>query len=182
MAGINALPRVYKYSDEQRAAWRAQYAGETIPPEKLAAIFKDRGARTPAERKAANDKLEADRMAAMKAKPYTGSNKNVFGKQGTIAEQVNKQIDQQRKELAAKPKKGPTLGQIKAAVRAGKNLHAETPSTCLASLTYNGKDQVAVAEFYRGGAITYEYDMTVEEFLDWAQSGSLGKYGNENVF
>lgn len=108
---------------------------------------------------------------------------NPFGKSGTLAKQVNDAIDKQLKELAPKKKsKGPSLDQIKAAVRAGKNLHAETPSTCLELLTYRGKDQVAVARFYRGGQIEYEYPMDVEDFLDWAQSNSLGKYGNAYVF
>jgi|SRR5579862_16296 len=79
-------------------------------------------------------------------------------------------------------KHGPSRAEIEKAAKAGKTLHATTPSTCLASLTYNGKEKVAVAEFYRGGAITYEYPMSLGEFIEWADSESLGKFGNENVF
>jgi hypothetical protein len=62
----------------------------------------------------------------------------------------------------------------------GAKITANEDSDCLESLTW--KDGVATATFYRGGAIVYDYEMSKEEFLDWAFSGSLGKYGNENVF
>lgn len=92
---------------------------------------------------------------------------------------TDKWVTIQEAKAAAK-KVQPTRDEMKAAVKAGKSLHALMPSTCLQSLTY--KDGVATAEFYRGGAVVYDYEMSLEEFIDWAESGSLGKYGNENVF
>ena len=68
--------------------------------------------------------------------------------------------------------------QAKAAGK-GATLHADLPSSVFASLSW--KDGVATAEFFRGGAITYDYEMEKDDFLDWALSDSLGKYFNEEV-
>ena len=74
-------------------------------------------------------------------------------------------------------KQAPTRKQLREAVAAGKILSADTPSTCFASLTY--EDGVAVAEFYHGG--TYEYEMSLDDFIEWAQADSLGQFFNAEI-
>lgn len=74
-------------------------------------------------------------------------------------------------------KQAPTRKQLREAVAAGKILTADTPSTCFANLTY--EDGVAVAEFFHGG--TYEYEMSLDDFIEWAQADSLGQFFNAEI-
>jgi ABC-type uncharacterized transport system substrate-binding protein len=76
-------------------------------------------------------------------------------------------------------KQGPTRGEIQKAAKAGKRLIANTPSSCFASLEWH--KGIATAEFYRGGQIVYDYPMSLDEFLDWAQDDSLGEYFNAEI-
>jgi hypothetical protein len=62
----------------------------------------------------------------------------------------------------------------------GSTITANIPSTCLERLSW--KDGVATATFYRGGAITYQYDVDRKTYVSWINSGSLGKFGNEEIF
>lgn len=76
-------------------------------------------------------------------------------------------------------KQGPSRAELNTAAKAGKQLNANTPSTCFASLSW--RKGVATAEFYHGSAITYDYEMSLDEFLDWAQDDSLGQYFNAEI-
>jgi hypothetical protein len=57
-------------------------------------------------------------------------------------------------------------------------LVATTPSTCFDDLSW--EDGVASGTFVKGGQ-TYDYEMSREEFLEWADDDSLGGYFNDNV-
>ena len=100
---------------------------------------------------------------------------NPFGPNGTIAKQIDKQLagfEKYRQKVVNQA--------IADAAPKHARLIAEVPSDCLASLTF--KDGIATAEFYRGGQVVYDYPMSRNDFIDWVSAGSLGKYGNENVF
>lgn len=88
---------------------------------------------------------------------------------------LKKQQDELAKQLQREANK-----RVADAAPKHARLIADVPSTCLESLTW--KDGIATATFYRGGQVTYEYPMSKDDFVDWISSGSLGKYGNENVF
>ena len=72
----------------------------------------------------------------------------------------------------------PSRGQIEEAAKAHKTLVATMPSTCFDSLTW--RDGVATAVFAKDGSV-YDYPMDVDDFLDWANSGSLGKTFNDEI-
>lgn len=98
---------------------------------------------------------------------------NPLGREGSLSKQLERQLQNEinRAAIDKAPK--------------GSTITANIPSTCLASLTFKvGKEGagIATAEFYRGGSVIYQYEMSKEEFADWINSGSLGKYGNGNVF
>jgi hypothetical protein len=94
-----------------------------------------------------------------------------------VAKEANKAIKQTISD--EQKKQGPTRSEIQKAAKAGKTLYANTPSTCFASLSW--RKGVATAEFYRGGAIVYDYEMSLDEFLDWAQDESLGEFFNAEI-
>jgi hypothetical protein len=73
---------------------------------------------------------------------------------------------------------GPSRDVFNAAAKAHKQLNANTPSTCFASLSW--RDGIVAGEFYRGGSVVYDGEMTLDEFLDFAQSDSLGEWYNAN--
>ncbi len=99
------------------------------------------------------------------AKPTT---ENVFARTSKLTQQLDRQLQKQiNKAVADKAPKHATL-------------HSEVPSTCLADLSW--RDGIATATFYRGGDVVYTYPMSKADFLDWIDSDSIGKYGNENVF
>ena len=60
----------------------------------------------------------------------------------------------------------------------GDALVATTPSTCFDDLSWD--DGVATATFAKDGSV-YEYEMSEEEFLEWADDDSLGGYFNDVV-
>jgi hypothetical protein len=62
---------------------------------------------------------------------------------------------------------------------AGATIIANKASTCFDNLEWN--DGVATATFTNKTAGDWDYEMTREEFLEWAQSDSLGEYFNENI-
>jgi hypothetical protein len=100
---------------------------------------------------------------------------NPFGPRGSLA----KAIDESLKKNAPATQK--VVNQaIANRMRPGQTLHFNGDSTCLADLKW--KDGIATAEFYRGGQIIYDYPMSKSEFIDWVSSGSIGKYGNAEVF
>jgi hypothetical protein len=93
---------------------------------------------------------------------------------------LNKQINQSIKDSLGRElkKHGPSRGQIEEAAKAHKTLVATMPSTCFDSLTW--RDGVATAVFAKDGSV-YDYPMDVDDFLDWANSGSLGKTFNDEI-
>jgi hypothetical protein len=150
MKGINALPSVQEYNS---AVARAR-ATPTSSWEEARA----RGAQ-----------IEALRMKAMRDRnEQFPLESNPFGKHGTLAKSINKQLQKAVNQAVAD--------------RAPKHarLISEVPSTCLASLTW--KDGIATAEFYRGGQVVYDFPMSKDDFIDWVSSDSIGKYGNAEVF
>jgi hypothetical protein len=107
------------------------------------------------------------RDAELKAKPYTGQTKSVFGREGSLAKAADKGLQRRINEAVAEraPK--------------GSTLRANLDSDCFESVVW--RDGVATATFWRGGAIVYDYDVSREEFIDWVSSGSLGGYFNDNI-
>lgn len=150
MAGINALPSTQAY----KAAVAAARTSTT---------------RTPEQRRAVNDQLESLRMQAMRDRneqfPLEG---NPFGKKGTLAKSINKQLQKEVNQRVADsaPKHA--------------RLISEVPSTCLSDLSW--KDGVAEYSFYRGGKIDYSTSMSRDQWIDWVSSESIGIFGNQEVF
>jgi len=60
----------------------------------------------------------------------------------------------------------------------GGVLTATTPSVCFDDLSW--EDGTATATFAKKGAV-YDFDMSKEEFLKWADSESLGEYFNDSI-
>jgi hypothetical protein len=150
MKGINALPSVQAYNS---AVARAR-ATPTSSWE---------------EARARGTQIEALRMQAMRDRnEQFPLESNPFGKHGTLAKSINKQLQKAANKAVAD--KAPKHAR----------LISEVPSTCLASLSF--KDGIATAEFYRGGQVVYDFPMSRDEFIDWISDGSIGKYGNEFVF
>jgi hypothetical protein len=164
MAGINALPRV-----------------NALPPTPAGTTDKfDTSLFTPAQR----DKWLgiARKAGATKSNlTYAEAQKQQKAAQQKLQKEMSAAT---RGAFSSELKKGPTRDQINQAVKAGKTLRADVPSKCLASLTFELDEDgngIATAEFFRGGAIVYDFPMDLDEFLEWA-SGSLGEYGNAYVF
>jgi hypothetical protein len=105
-------------------------------------------------------KIQSDIADRRAGKPATS-------KVTTPADIAKEKTDQLTRQIAKKAPKHSTI-------------HSTVPSTCLEDLTW--KDGVATATFYRGGAIVYDYEMSLDDFLDWVNSDSIGKFGNAEVF
>jgi hypothetical protein len=75
-------------------------------------------------------------------------------------------------------KQGPTRGEIMKAAKAGKTLHANTPSVCFASVEWT--DGICTMEFARDGYVLDE-PMDILDFLDFAQAPSLGQFYNAEI-
>jgi hypothetical protein len=73
---------------------------------------------------------------------------------------------------------GPTRGQILTAAKSGKRLVASTPSECFSEVSWSRG--VCTMEFARDGYVLEE-PMDVEDFLDFAQADSLGKFYNAEI-
>lgn len=96
-------------------------------------------------------------------------------------EDINKKLNKLSKEAInkARQKAGPTRQEVEDAARQGKQLVATNASDCFDSLTW--KDGVTTAVFAKGGgAGTYQYQVTLDEFLEWC-AGSLGEYFNAEI-
>lgn len=97
-------------------------------------------------------------------------------------EDINKTLNKLSKEAVGKvrDKTGPTRGEVEGAAREGKTLVATQPSDCFDSLTW--RSGVATAVFAKGGGQgTYEYEMELDEFLEWCADESLGGYFNAEI-
>jgi hypothetical protein len=123
-----------------------------------------------------------DYQAFKEARAKKPSNKTARAKE--VTKHVSEALKQGYKNRTAS-RKELTADQIKQAAKAGHVLRAELPSTCFASVTWeatddSGTDGIVTGEFYRGGSIVYDGEMTLDEFQDFASSDSLGKWYNEN--
>jgi hypothetical protein len=125
--------------------------------------------------KAERDAWQAQRIAGEKARGLHSAGINAlpkapnpFGREGSLSKQIDRSLQKEANRAAIE--KAPK----------GSTITANIPSTCLESLSW--KDGVATATFYRGGAITYEYEVDRETYISWINSGSLGKFGNEEIF
>ena len=114
---------------------------------------------------------------------YDAATMNPFGSHGKLAEAINKPIGE-----TVKAKSRQIDRELAHAAPKGSTIEATTPSTCLASLSWqadedgDGNDGTVTYEFYRGGSLVYEDDCTLDEFLEWAESDSLGQTGNAEWF
>jgi hypothetical protein len=79
-----------------------------------------------------------------------------------------------------------TRDQIKTAVKSGKTLYADAASDCFSDLSWRPDPDdpttgTAIANFNkRNGAGDWEYDVDLDDFLDWT-SGSLGEFFNYEI-
>jgi hypothetical protein len=97
-------------------------------------------------------------------------------------EELNKNAAKLSKQAIGKvkDKTGPTRGEVEGAAREGKTLVATQPSDCFDELTW--KNGVATATFTKGGgAGTYDYEMSLDDFLEWCASESLGEFFNAEI-
>ncbi len=96
-------------------------------------------------------------------------------------DQLNQQLSQNLKAEIDKAlkQKGPSRDQINKAVKAGKTLEANTPSVCFSDVYY--QDGICTAVFAKDNYV-WEMEMSVSEFLDFAQAGSLGSYWNDEYY
>jgi hypothetical protein len=100
-----------------------------------------------------------------------------------IMQEANKAIkDTINSELK---KMGPTRGEIMKAAKAGKTLVATTPSECFSEVSWEatddeGQDGICTMEFARDGYLLDE-PMSLEDYLDFAQADSLGKFYNASI-
>jgi hypothetical protein len=132
--------------------------------------------------KAQRDAWQATRLAAERARGQHSSKINAlprapnpFGPQGTLAKAINEPI-----AATVKAKQKELDRSIASKAPKGSTIHSTVDSTCPADLSW--KDGVATAEFYRGGQLIYDYDMSLEDFLEWVESDSIGQFGNAYVF
>lgn len=114
--------------------------------------------------------------ARLAAHPVSTDWRNPFGKEGTLAKSINKQLA----GFEAYRQKQVNQAVADAAPKHARLIADGEDSTCLERLTW--KDGIATATFFRGGQITYDYPMSRDQFVEWVSFGSLGRYGNENVF
>jgi hypothetical protein len=150
MKGILALPSTQAYTAAVAAA-------------------RTSATRTPEERRAVQNNLETLRMQAMRDRNEAFPlETNPFGKHGTLAKSINRQLQKEVNQRVADsaPKHA--------------RLISEVPSTCLSDLSW--KDGVAEYSFYRGGKIDYSTPMSKELWIEWVSSESIGIFGNQEVF
>jgi hypothetical protein len=112
---------------------------------------------------------------------YTPNQRAIFAKiTRDIAEKVKAKTNTKLSPEAARKQSAIDRASAR---RAPKNstIHATTPSSCFASVSYNKADEICTMEFWRGGAIVYDEPMSLDEFLDFAESNSLGLYFNDEI-
>ena len=172
--GIEALPSM----DAYKSAYQATRYGS------------DRATRTIEQSRAASKNLEAAREQAMRDK---------YGKSNMLAKEISDRLNKSLNEFISGKRgeakqqfgeqnadQGLTRSKIKQLARDGKTLYASQPSDCFASVSWDadddsGEDGTCTLEFYRGGAVVYDVDMTLDEFLDFTSADSLGGYFNDFI-
>ena len=119
---------------------------------------------------------------------FRSNSKQNAGKRTSYAEHDKARTDRTKTSYRQLDQtRGKRHAQIKKlqddAARGAKHLEAPDGSSCFASLSWDsygdGSDGIVTAEFYRGGAITYFYDVSRGDFLDWA-GGSQGGWFNQS--
>lgn len=155
MQGIDNLPSMRAYNEAYN---QARYGA-------------DRATRTIEEARALTRQLETLRTKAL-FDQYGPANLTK-----TLDKQMNKMV---KKAVNGKRQQATSLDQIKRAAAAGKTIYADQDSDCFASLSWtNG---IATAEFYHGGSIVYDYPVSLEQFLEWANAEEgLGEYFNAEI-
>jgi hypothetical protein len=104
--------------------------------------------------------------------PVKSPPKNAFDQ---LNEKLNKQLQKAVNDAIA-DKTSPTLDEVQQAAADGHTLRATQESTCFASLEYvplDAETGTVVATFVNGYG-PYEGEMDLDDFIDWADSGSLG--------
>jgi hypothetical protein len=124
------------------------------------------------------DRLRSSLQSRIAQQQARGFGPAKFGASDKTTRDVANFIKSKTKELS-KP-------SIKAAAKAGKVLRISTPSTCFAAVTWestsdDGDDGIVTGEFYRGGAVVYDGPMSLDEFIEWSSSDSVGKFYNSDV-
>jgi hypothetical protein len=163
MKGMDALPRVAKQ--------QVYYRNGVAVPVGYGPNGKPLPAIDPALRQNILDKARQHPPQAISA-----DRTNPFGKEGSLAKSINKQLA----GFEAYRQKQVNQAVADAAPKHARLIADGEDSTCLERLTW--KDGIATATFFRGGQITYDYPMSRDQFVEWVSFGSLGRYGNENVF
>jgi hypothetical protein len=117
------------------------------------------------------------RDAELKAKGYGTANFN------DLLKPLNRKAKETAGDKTAEQmnggKKKPSLSEIRKAAKEGKTLVASLPSSCFSELTWT--DGVATGTFINKTAGVWDWDCTLEEFLEWSQSGSLGEFFNDVI-
>jgi len=126
-------------------------------------------------------KFKEARAARDKAANAT-SQKNLKEAQRRFKTEFNKAV---KGKVGSELKNGPTRNQINKVAKAGHVLQADTPSSCFQSVTWratsdDGQDGIVTGTFWRGGALAYSGQMSLDEFLDgFGATDSLGTEYNE---
>jgi hypothetical protein len=110
------------------------------------------------------------RLDALEKKYPTAQRQNPFGRESKLNRTLDRDLQKRINQAVAK--RAPKHATLNA---------SGVDSACLESLTW--KDGVAHATFIKrdpGGG--YFYDMDRDTFIEWVNSGSLGRWGNDNVF
>ena len=119
--------------------------------------------------------------------------RQAFGKQQSkataernkqIFKEANKAINDKLKEELQPKTKAASRNQVKEWAKAGHTLYADIPSSCFEELKFiPDKDDpttgTVVGTFYRGGAITYDGPLDLDDFLDATSGDSLGEWYND---
>ena len=160
MAGINALPSMRAYND---ALTSARYGA-------------DRSTRTIEQSRALSKQLETFRNQAQRDK---------YGSANLLSRDLSKEL-KQAQQSTRPGEKASSRAQIKQRAKNGATLWADQDSECFASVSWEadddtGEDGTCTLEFWRGGQVVYDVDMTFDEFLEFANSDSLGGYFNDFI-
>ena len=104
---------------------------------------------------------------------YEAAQKRLKAMTQRVQKEMNASI---REKISGELKKtGPTRTEIDNAVKEGKTLVATIPSDCFSDVYY--EDGVCTAVFARDGYV-WEEEMTLDDFLDFAEGPSLGRTWN----
>lgn len=132
-------------------------------------------------------KRTANVDAFLKGKPMPGNKPlpDVFGQLTRDLAKLDKQINRNIHASEANNKKGPSLSAVKKAAKEGKTLYAAQPSNCFIEVSFTGDadgNGVCSMTFAHKTEGTWDVEMTLDEFLDFAKADSLGGYFNQFLY